>query len=112
MAKRKGIDSENILRVSREVSNVSKQLGLKLSTTEKIVSSQFDFIKYVIQRGDFETVRLPYLGKFEVSPKRLYHYNLKDGITENRKRVSRTRQSGSEPSEGVQKDNNQGQGQE
>lgn len=112
MSRRKGIDYDDVKQVANEVSKVSKSLGITNKLAQMIVSSQFDFIRYIIERGDFETVRFPYIGKFEVSPKRLFYVNNKDGITEDRKWTGSARQRSSSDSEGVQEDTDQGQRQE
>lgn len=108
MSRRKGIDKDDVKEVAAEVSKVSKTLGITNRLAEKIISSQFDFIRYIIERGDFETVRLPYIGKFEVSPKRLFYVNNKDGITPDRKWTGSSGQRRGGDSEGVQKDSDQG----
>jgi hypothetical protein len=110
MGKRKGIDYSGVKEVANEVAKVSKTLGMTNTLTEKIVVSQFDFIRYIIERGDFETVRFPYIGKFSVSDKRLYYINKIDrsGTVKDRKRGSGTGLSGSGNGEGVQKDTDQG----
>lgn len=98
---RKGIDQDKI-------KEIAKKLGMSIDLTTKIVSSQFDFIRYVIERSGFETVRFHHIGKFEVSQKRLFYLNNKDGITENRKRTGSVRQRRSGDSEGVQETGDKG----
>ena len=75
------------------MSNIRKSLiqklatkhNLPLSKVEDIVNYQFKFISNIIKKGDFETVRLPYFGKFSVKKGRLKHIqNKKDGITNNK----------------------------
>lgn len=110
MTKRKGIDYKNVKEVANEVAKVSKTLGMTSRLTGKIIASQFDFIRYIMERGDFETVRIPYIGKFSVSDKRLYYVNrvIRDGTVKNRKRNSGSGQRGSGNGEGVQEDTDQG----
>lgn len=39
---------------------------------EHIVNSEFKFVKHIIEKGDYHSVRLDYLGLFGVTPGRLY----------------------------------------
>ena len=49
----------------------------EISTKEvnKIVNHQFKFISKIIAKGKFDTIRLPYLGKFIVNKNRVKHIN-------------------------------------
>lgn len=106
MGRRKGIYYNQVGGISEEISKVSKNLGVTKDLASKVVESQFDFVKYIIQRGDFETVRMPFIGKFSVSKVLLRKVNNReDGIIPNRKRSGSTGQSGSVDGQGVQKDN-------
>jgi nucleoid DNA-binding protein len=49
--------------------------GGTLAEVEQIVDSQFAFVKYHMEKGEFSTVRLPYLGKFHVRLRRLQMLN-------------------------------------
>lgn len=112
MGRRKGIYYQELNEISDELSKVSKNLGVNRSLAAKVIESQFDFIKYIIQRGDFETVRMPYIGKFEVSKVLLRKVNSREnGIIPNRKRTRRNGQSGSGDGEGVQSNSGKGPGQ-
>ena len=42
---------------------------------EDIINHQFKFVSDVIEKGDFDTVRLPYFGKFTVNKNRVKHIN-------------------------------------
>jgi hypothetical protein len=107
--RRKGIDYDKVKEIASEISKVSKTLGVSVSLTSKVIESQFDFIRYIIQRGDFETVRFPYVGKFTVSRKMLYDVNLKNnGIAKDRKRNRSAGQRSSGNGEGVQEDTDKG----
>jgi hypothetical protein len=92
---KKGIDHD-------KVKEIAKKLGMSIDLTNKIISSQFNFIRYVIEQSGFETVRFYHIGKFEVSEKRLFYLNNKNGITQNRKRTSGVRQRRGSNGEGVQ----------
>jgi len=104
MGRRKGIDYSELEEVSREISEVSKNIGLGKMLTSDIIASQFEFIRYIIQRGDFETVRLPYIGKFQASGHLLHRINkvVQHGTVPNRKRSGSAGQSGSDDDKGVQ----------
>lgn len=106
MGRRKGIYYNQVGEISEEISKVSKNLGITKDLASKVVESQFDFIKYIIQRGDFETVRMPFIGKFGVSKVLLRKVNNReDGIIPSRKRSGSTGQSGSVDDQGIQEDN-------
>ena len=50
-----------------------------LKEIEEIVNHQFKFTSMIISSGNFETIRLPYFGKFTVDKRRVKHINrLKD----------------------------------
>ena len=51
----------------------------------EIVNSQFKFTARVMSKGNFDTIRLPYLGKFTVNPNRVKHLNKKRDAKLNKK---------------------------
>ena len=59
--------------------DIIKTLAAKYNLTneqvEEAVFSQFKFVGSLIRKGEFEAVRLPYLGKFHVRKERLEHFN-------------------------------------
>ena len=58
---------------------LANKYDLPLQEVESIINSQFKFVKEIIGKGDFDTVRIPYFGKFTVSNGRVKHINrLKD----------------------------------
>ena len=58
---------------------LASKYNLPLGKIEEIVDSQFKFVKNVMIKGDFDSIRLPYFGKFSVNPNRVKHINrLKD----------------------------------
>jgi nucleoid DNA-binding protein len=59
-------------RINQEI---AKELGISPSLVQKMVRSQFEFVKTTMEKGEFETVRLPYFGKFMVKPYRLQKVN-------------------------------------
>ena len=61
---------------------LANKYNIPLSQVEKIIDSQFKFVSIIMREGKFNTVRLPYLGKFTVNKKRVEYINkLKDGAT-------------------------------
>ena len=40
-----------------------------------MVNHQFKFTEKIMKKGDFDSVRLPYFGKFSVNPNRVKHIN-------------------------------------
>lgn len=53
------------------IDELAKEFDLKPKQVRKAVMHQFEFIRKVMKKGDFESVRLRYFGKFKVNPKRL-----------------------------------------
>jgi nucleoid DNA-binding protein len=49
--------------------------NLPIQKVEEAVYYQFKYTAEVIKKGQFQPVRLPYLGKFHVLPGRLRHLN-------------------------------------
>mgnify|MGYP003122343424 FL=1 len=49
--------------------------NLPIQKIEEIVYSQFKYVSEVIRKGDFDSIRLPYLGKFTANPKRIKYLN-------------------------------------
>lgn len=54
---------------------LATKYNLPISKIEEAVYYQFKYTSKVIREGKFESVRLPYLGKFHVNPGRLKHLN-------------------------------------
>jgi len=52
---------------------LSNQYDLPAKVIMEIVNSQFKFTAMIMSSGEFETIRLPYLGKFTVNPNRVKH---------------------------------------
>ena len=62
---------------------MATKYNLPLSKVEEIIDYQFKFTARIIRKGDFEAVRLPYLGRFSAKKGRIKH--VQDGAA-NRKR--------------------------
>ena len=56
---------------------------LSLQKVEGIINSQFNFVEKIVKKGDFESIRLPYFGKFSVNSSRVKY------ITELKKKKQR-----------------------
>ena len=53
------------------IANVAKQLGSSIKQVEEIVMTQSAYARYVMEKGAFEGIAFPYLGKFVVDPKKV-----------------------------------------
>lgn len=59
---------------------LAHKYNLTVREVERVVTYQFKFVSEIMIKGNFETVRLPYFGKFSVNKKRVKYVNeLKDG---------------------------------
>jgi|TARA_R100000458_G_C8179761_1_gene177226 nucleoid DNA-binding protein len=58
--------------------HLANKYNLPLSKIEKIVNYQFKYVEKIMKEGKFESIRLPYFGKFSVNAKRLKHINKKN----------------------------------
>ena len=64
---------------------LSNHYDLPAKVIMDIVNSQFKFTNMIISSGQFETIRLPYLGKFTVNPDRVKHITRKANAKNNKK---------------------------
>ena len=64
---------------------ISKDTGMSIIDIAAICDSQFGFVKEVMERGEFDTVRIAYLGKFSVNPYRVQNINNRDAVIQRRK---------------------------
>lgn len=63
-------------KLKREIcQSIVEEDGGSMAEVEAIVDSQFQYLKYQMERGEFSTIRLPYLGKFHVKLRRLQKIN-------------------------------------
>lgn len=65
------MDEKTIIQI------LASEYNLPISKVEEIVYFQFKYTSEIIKEGNFEPVRLPYLGKFHVRKGRLKHLNEK-----------------------------------
>ena len=54
---------------------LANKYDLPISKVEEIVDFQFKFVKKIMKSGSFETIRLPYFGKFSAKKERIRHVN-------------------------------------
>lgn len=73
MAKGQPVDREKIYK------KIAREEGLATSEVKEIIRHQFKFVKKVMARGNYNSVRLPKFGIFNVKESRLKnikeHYN-------------------------------------
>ena len=60
---------------------LATKYALPIQKVEEAVYYQFKYTACIIKGGSFESVRLPYLGKFHVLPGRLKHLNNYESTT-------------------------------
>lgn len=66
------------------IQDLASKHNLPLKTVTDIVESQFKYAAKIMADGSFDTIRLPYFGKFSVKPGRLKNVNKKkNGSTDN-----------------------------
>lgn len=58
------------------IRKVAEEYGCTLAEVREIVDSQFGFLRDTIEHGAFDSIRLPYFGRFHVNPYRLHKLNL------------------------------------
>lgn len=68
---------------------VSEELGLPLHIVKKIVATQSEFTKNVIESGTFDSVRWGLLGVFKSKPKEVQIINHLKGMNEDQAREFR-----------------------
>tara|TARA_R110001592_G_scaffold83701_3_gene247928 strand:- start:4104 stop:4334 length:231 start_codon:yes stop_codon:yes gene_type:complete len=52
---------------------LANKYNMPLKNIEEIINYQFKYISNVMETGKFESIRLPYFGKFSVNPNRVKH---------------------------------------
>ena len=52
---------------------LATKYNLPLKKIEQMINYQFKFTKRIIKKGDFDSIRIPYFGKFSVKPNRIKH---------------------------------------
>ena len=51
--------------------SLANKYELPIDVVERIVTYQFKFVREIMTKGEFETIRLPYFGKFSVNKNRV-----------------------------------------
>jgi len=69
--------------------SLSHKYNLPAKVIKEIISSQFKFTAMIMSSGGFDTIRLPYLGKFTVNPNRVKHINKKANEKANKIRIKK-----------------------
>jgi nucleoid DNA-binding protein len=65
-----------MIRNKREIIHyLATKYNLPLQTIEGIISYQFKYVSKIMKEGNFDSIRLPYFGKFSVNPNRVKHLN-------------------------------------
>ena len=54
---------------------LANKYDLTIKQVEEIVNHLFKFVTKIVKKGDFDTIRLPYFGKFMVNKNRVKHIN-------------------------------------
>lgn len=57
------------------IQKLATKYNLPLNKVEDIVFHQFKYTAKIMKKGDFESVMLPYFGKFRVKKARVAHIN-------------------------------------
>jgi len=53
--------------------HLANKYDLPLKKVKQIIEHQFEFVEKIMKKGNFDSIRLPYFGKFTVNPKRVEH---------------------------------------
>ena len=59
------------------IQKLATKYNLPLNKVEDIVYHQFKYVAKIMKLGDFETIRLPYFGKFHAKKGSIAHLNEK-----------------------------------
>lgn len=57
--------------MERLIKQIASNLDIDEEVIEKVIRSQFKFVKDVIESGEMQSIHLPYFGKFAIKPNRL-----------------------------------------
>ena len=66
------------------IQKIASKYNLPLQIIDKMVTHQFKFVSKIIKEGNFDSIRLPYFGKFHVNKNRLKYIKEKSGTTNNK----------------------------
>ena len=76
--------ARNILK-DKLCKKVAEEYGTSMDEVRRIVDSQFTFLRKTIEHGAFDSVRIPFFGRFHVNPYRLHRLNL-ERVEHNKKK--------------------------
>jgi nucleoid DNA-binding protein len=74
---------------SEIIYKLSNKYNLPAKVIKEIISSQFKFTAMIMSSGNFDTIRLPYLGKFTVNPNRVKHITKRANAKFNKIRIKK-----------------------
>lgn len=57
------------------IQKLATKYNLPLTKVEEIIYYQFKYVAKIMKLGDFQTIRLPYFGKFHAKKSRIAHIN-------------------------------------
>ena len=66
------------------IQKIASKYNHPLQIIDKMVTHQFKFVSKIIKEGNFDSIRLPYFGKFHVNKNRLKYIKEKSGTTNNK----------------------------
>ena len=52
---------------------LANKYNLPLNTIDKMINHQFKYIAKIMSLGGFDSIRIPYFGKWSVNPNRVKH---------------------------------------
>ena len=55
--------------------SLANKYNLPIKKVKSIVEYQFKFVEKIIRKGNFDSIRLPYFGKFKVKKERVEYIN-------------------------------------
>lgn len=75
-----------VLCNEKAIQEVSKELGVKRDIIQKIIDTQSQYTRKVIESGTFDSIRWPYFGVFKVKPKKVQILNHLKGLSPEQKK--------------------------
>lgn len=67
----------------------ARELGLTVNQVRKIVQSQSEYTKHIMESGTFDSVRWPFAGVFKSNPKEVQMLNHMKGMDEDQRKEFR-----------------------
>lgn len=67
------------------IQKIATKHNISLQKVEEVVNYQFKYVSKIMKEGNFESIRLPYFGKFHVKEGRIKNIEkYKNGSTDNK----------------------------